>query len=150
MSLARNALRQRQTRDRQQAAHNSNRFIDDLLKGLGFQQCKRRRTDRGRQHHSDLYRRPSLCIPLKIAHNKIWQKATSHHVMTTEIPRNRHWMEQQHGLHSRSTSNKGAGTRLCYHQNSRYPVPKRGGRYHACRRQIIPSVNVGKTDFIHR
>jgi len=23
-----------------QAAHNSNRFIDDLLKGLGFQQCK--------------------------------------------------------------------------------------------------------------
>jgi len=78
----------------------------------------------------------------------IWKKATSDRGPrnTAEIPRNGNWVEQQHDHHNRSTS---AGTRLHYHQNSLYPVPTvSGGRRHACRRQIIPSV--GRADFIHR
>jgi len=76
-----------------QAAHNSNQFIDDLLKGLGFQQCK---DDAG------LYFRIADGTEVRFLGMDIGWSSNNHH--------------------NRSTS---AGTRLRYHQNSRYPVPKR-------------------------
>ena len=80
-----------------QAAHNSNH---DLLKGLGFQQCK---DDTGLYFRIAngsiiwIYIDDLLCAFHSRSAMIIWKKATSHHVMTAEIPRNGHWVEQQHG-----------------------------------------------------